>query len=173
MRRSFIESFSILLLAGLWFGGCASTPPQAAAGPDGGDVVSFDNGATKAELLANSDTGEVMVHTWSPNLNERMPIDARPITIGTGTNTVELNPYPLPDDPPGMCSRFYGQADWMRGAQFHHGWMRWSGDHRMRHEFPWNHCWGGDRMHGQMWRAMGDHRMGAGMMGQGMMDGER
>ena len=29
----------------------------ASAGPNGGDVVPFDNGKTYAELLTNSDTG--------------------------------------------------------------------------------------------------------------------
>lgn len=49
-----------LLLAMIVLQSCSSSK----AGPNGGDVVTLNNGQAKAELLVNADTGEVMVHTW-------------------------------------------------------------------------------------------------------------
>lgn len=65
-------------------------------------------------------------------------------------------------DPAGRCSRFYGQADWVRGGDIRNGWMHGGGigDHA---EFAWQHCWQAGRRHGHMWEEMGKHRpMGPG-----------
>ena len=145
---------------------------KAAAGPNGGDVVPIQSG-TKAEVVTNADTGEAMVHTWDQGLRSPTPIDSQPMTLGSGDSAVELTPHPLASDPPGKCSRFYGQADWMRGGSIRSGWLRCCGGQGMRQDFPWSNCWSGGRAHGQMWSEMGEHRRGmGGPMGTGM-DGHR
>ena len=150
-----------LLLAVMTFQSCSSK--VEAAGPNGGDVVSLNNGQAKAEVMANADTGEMMVHTWDQNLKASQPIENKPLTMGSGDQTIELQPHPTASDPSGMCSRFYGQADWLRGGGVHHGWM--GGVGQSRHEFAWNNCWKGGQTHGPMWNEMGEHRRG--MMGRG------
>ena len=140
-------------------------PAKAAlAGPYGGDVVSIDRGAGYAELLANHDTGEAMVHTWDRDLKTPRPVAAAPLTLGAGEGRVDLAPHPLPSDPPGLCSRFYGQADWLRGGGHHRGWLTFGGTDKGRHEFDWGRCWDAGGSHRSMWEEMGDHRrMGPGM----------
>jgi len=136
---------------------------KAEAGPNGGDVVPLTNGQTKAEVVANTDTGEMMVHTWDLNLKASQPIESKPLTMGSGDQKIELQPHPTATDPSGLCSRFYGQADWLRGGGVHHGWMGDAG--QSRHQFAWNNCWKGGQTHGRMWNEMGEHRRG--MMGRG------
>ncbi len=136
---------------------------KASAGPNGGDVVPLNNGQAKAELLANADSGEMMVHTWDQNLKNSQPIESKPLMMGSGDQTIELQPHPTAADPSGLCSRFYGQADWLRGGGAHQGWMGGAG--QSRHEFAWNNCWKGGQRHGPMWNEMGEHRRG--MMGRG------
>ena len=109
-----------LLLAVMTFQSCS---PKAEAGPNGGDVVPLNDGKAKAEVMANADTGEMMVHTWDQNLKASQPIENKPLTMGSGDQTIELQPHPTASDPSGLCSRFYGQADWLRGGGVHHGWM--------------------------------------------------
>ena len=149
-----------LLLAVMTLQSCSS---KAEAGPNGGDVVPLNNGQTKAEVVANADTGEMMVHTWDQNLKNSQPIENKPLMIGSGEQTISLQPHPTASDPSGLCSRFYGQADWLRGGQMRHGWMGGAG--QSRHEFAWNNCWKGGQTHGPMWNEMGAHRRG--MMGRG------
>lgn len=134
----------------------------AAAGPNGGDVVPIQNGAANAEIVTNADTGEAMVHTWDQGLHSAMPIENQPLTLGSGDNTVELTPHPRASDPPGKCSRFYGQADWLRGGSIRHGWLLCCGGQGARHDFAWANCWSGGRSHGPMWSEMGEHRRGMG-----------
>ncbi len=139
--------------------GCSQT---ASAGPNGGDLVPIKGGTAYAELLTNADTGEVMVHTWDQDLQATRPIEDEPITVGSGENSVELMPHPMDTDPAGTCSRFYGQADWVRGGGVRHGWMHGggAGDHM---EFDWQRCWQGGRARDHMWSEMGEHRhMGGG-----------
>ena len=153
-----------VILAGLFaVAGCSQTSQQSAsAGPSGGDVVPIKGGNAYAELLANADTGEVMVHTWDKDLKTRRPIEKEPITVGSGDKSVELTPHPMDTDPSGTCSRFYGEAAWVRGGGIHSGWMHGggTGDH---HKFDWNRCWQAGQAHGHMWEQMGMHRrMGPG-----------
>ncbi len=148
----------LLLLAMMILEACSS----AQAGPNGGDVVPLTNSRATAEVVANADTGEVMVHTWDQNLKNSRPIESKPMMIGSGDQRIELQPYPTATDPPGSCSRFYGQADWLRGGQMRHGWLSGGADQNRR-EFAWNNCWRGGAAHGSMWTEMGDHRRG--MMG--------
>lgn len=135
----------------------------ASAGPHGGDLVPLDS-STKAEIVANADSGEVMAHTYGSDGKTAKPIDANPLSLGSGQQSVDLEPQPLPSDPPGRCSRFYGRADWLRGGQIRHGWIHGAGfDHR---EFGWNNCWKGGQSHGPMWgeiRGHGPMGMGPGM----------
>jgi hypothetical protein len=142
-------------------GGCSRTSDQlASAGPNGGDLVPIQSGKAYAELLANADTGEVMVHTWDKDLKTPRPVEKKSITVGSGDNKVELQPHPLDTDATGTCSRFYGAADWVRGGGIRHGWMHGggAGDHRT---FDWNHCWQAGPRHGPMWKEMREHqRMG-------------
>lgn len=167
------RTITLLIASAVVVGGCnrpaAITPSP---GPNGGDAVPVMGGTAYAELLANADTGEVMVHTWDKNLKTPRPIEKEPITVGSGENSVELLPHPMAGDPPGTSSRFYGHADWMRGGNVRHGWLATRGDGGQRHSFDWQGCWQGGREHGRMWEEMGEHRrMGPGhggpMMGPG------
>jgi hypothetical protein len=143
------------LLALMTLQSCSSSK----AGPYGGDVVPLNNGQAKAEIVTNANSGEVMVHTWDQDLKNSQPIENKPLVIGSGDQTVELQPHPAAGDPPGYCSRFYGQADWLRGGRVHHGWLS-GGAGESRHEFPWNNCWSGGQAHDSMWKEMGEHRHG-------------
>jgi hypothetical protein len=146
-----------------------SCTSKAQAGPYGGDVVPLNNGKVKAEVVANAETGEVMVHTWGQNLKTSAPVEDTALVLGSGDQRVELQPHPTAGDPRGFCSRFYGQADWLRGGQTHHGWLSRSAD-QARQEFAWNNCWSGGKAHGSMWSEMGEHRRGmmSGGPGRGM-----
>ncbi len=153
-----------MMLAGLIaVAGCSQTPSQpASAGPNGGDLVPIKDGTAYAEVLANADTGEVLVTTWDKDLKTRQPIEKEPITVGSGDNSVELTPHPMDTDPSGTCSRFYGKADWLRGGEARHGWMhgQGTGGHK---EFHWGRCWQAGREHGPMWKEMREHHgMGPG-----------
>ena len=148
-----------LLLAMLTLQSCSGTK----AGPNGGDVVQLNNSPAKAEVVANADTGEVMVHTWDQNLKNIQPIENKALTIGSGDQAIQLQPHPTASDPSGFCSRFYGQADWLRGGHVQNGWLGGAG--QSRQEFAWNNCWKGGQTHGPMWSEMGMHRRG--MMGRG------
>ena len=142
--------------------GAAACSRAAAAGPNGGDVVPIKNGSAVAEVVSNADTGEVIVQTYDQDLKTREPIEREPITVGSGQNSVELMPHPVDTDPPGTCSRVYGQAAWVRGGSVREGWMmgRAMGN---REEFEWQHGWEAGRMGRHMWEAMGEHRqMGPG-----------
>ena len=154
------------LVAGVIVGSlmaAAGCSRAAAAGPNGGDVVPIKNGTVKAELVSNVDTGEVLVQTYDDDLKTRQPIERQPITVGSGDNSVELAPHPVDTDPPGTCSRFYGQADWVRGGRIREGWMHGEGTGASRQQFAWEHGWEAGRMHSGMWEAMGEHRhMGPG-----------
>ena len=142
---------------------------SAKAGPNGGDVVALNDGKTSAEVLANADTGEVMVHTWDNDLKSARPIEARPLTIGADEKQVQLDPHPLANDPPGYCSRFYGRADWLRGGTFHHGWLNHSGTETGRHDFSWNHGWQAGKSYGPRWSEMPGHGPGMQRGGPGGM----
>ena len=153
-----------VILAGLIaVAGCSRT---AAAGPNGGDVVPIKNGSAFAEVVSNPDSGEVMVQTYDKDLKTREPIERAPITVGSGQNSVELMPHPTETDPPGTCSRFYGQADWVRGGSMREGWLQ-SPAMGMRQEFGWQHGWESGRSHRGMWEAMGEHRRMEGEHGPG------
>lgn len=156
---------SFTLSAVLCLGLLTSCSQKAIAGPNGGDVVPIQDGTARAEIVANAETGEVMVHTWDMNLKNHQPIEAVPMVVGSGNRTVELMPHPLPSDPSGRCSRFYGHAEWLHGGQIDHGWLQCCGSQATRHEFAWRNCWSGGRAHGAMWSEMGEHRPGG--MGHG------
>jgi len=138
---------------------------RSVAGPYGGDVVTLGNGPAKAEMLANADTGEVMVHTWDKDLKKPEPIESKPITVGSGQESVTLDPHPTESDPAGYCSRFYGRADWVRGGGMHHCWIRASGP---RDDFACKRCYSGGGQHGDMWTEMGHHGPGMHHGGRGM-----
>ncbi len=155
-----------LCLAMMTLPSCSSKA-EAGAGPNGGDVVPLKNGQAKAEVIANADTGEMMVHTWDQNLKNSHPIEIKPLMFGSGDQTIALQPHPAATDPSGSCSRFYGQADWLRGGKVSQGWM--GGAEQSRHEFAWKNCWKGGQTHGPMWNEMGEHRRG--IMGRGPSGG--
>ena len=98
-----------------------------------------------------------MVQTWDKKLKARRPIEREAISVGSGDSSVELTPYPTADDPEGMSSRFYGQADWARGTDVRQGWMegRATGN---RQQFAWQHGREAGRTQGRMWEGMGEHR---------------
>lgn len=150
------------LLVGMFL--VQSCSNNAKAGPNGGDVVALNDGQTSAEVLANADSGEVMVHTWNNDLKSPRPVEARPLTMGADEKQIQLAPHPLASDPPGYCSRFYGRADWLRGGNVHHGWLSHSGAATGRQIFEMNRGWQAGKSHGPMWSEMGGHGPG---MGQG------
>ena len=162
-----MKLFQMLAIAvcAISLGLAACESRTTAAGPNGGDVVPIQNGAAKAEVLTSATTGEVMVHTWDPALKSHQPIDAEPMTLGSGDQSIQLDPFPLATDPSGKCSRFYGQADWVRTGKFDHGWLRCCGGQGTRQDFSWSHCWSGGRGHDGMWSEMGGHRRGVGDAG--------
>lgn len=174
-RRVSLKTWmSIAAAAGLAVGmllvqSCSGT---AKAGPNGGDVVALNDGKTSAEVLANADTGEVMVQTWDNDLKTARPVEARPLTIGADENQIQLEPHPLASDPPGYCSRFYGRADWMRGGTVRHGWLNHSGAATGRQNFEWNHGWQAGKSHGPMWSEMQGHGPGMQRGGTGGMHRE-
>ena len=155
------------LTVGMFF--VQSCSNSAKAGPNGGDVVVLNDGKTSAEVLANADTGEVMVNTWDNDLKSARPVAARPLTMGADANQIQLEPHPLASDPPGYCSRFYGRADWLRGGTVHHGWLSNSGAETGRQNFEWNHGWQAGKNYGGMWSEMGGHGPGMGQGGPGGM----
>jgi hypothetical protein len=126
MMKAFVTG---LMLAGLFaVAGCSQAPQQpGSAGPNGGDLVPIKGGTAYAEVLANVDTGEVLVNTWDKDLKTRQPIENEPLSVGSGDGSVELTPHPMDTDPSGTCSRFYGEADWVRGGSIRHGWMHGQG----------------------------------------------
>jgi hypothetical protein len=142
---------------------------SAKAGPNGGDVVALNDGKTSAEVLANADSGEVMVHTWNNDLKSARPVEATPLTMGADEKQIQLAPHPLSSDPPGYCSRFYGRADWLQGGNVHHGWLSHSGAATGRQNFEWNRGWQAGKSHGPMWSEMGGHGPGMGQGGHGGM----
>lgn len=142
---------------------------NAKAGPNGGDVVALNDGKTSAEVLANADSGEVMVHTWDNDLKSARPVQARPLTMGADEKQIQLAPHPLASDPPGYCSRFYGRADWLRGGKVHHGWLSHSDAATGRQNFEMNRGWQAGKSHGPMWSEMGGHGPGMGPGGHGGM----
>ena len=140
--------------------GCGTA---VAAGPFDGDLVSLD-GDTVAEVLANEDTGEVMVHMWDSDLRTPRPVEAKSMRIGApGSPDLELVPHPTETDPAGFCSRFYGSADWVKHRAVSHGWLSLTG--HGRRDFAWERCWEGGRRHGGMWSEMGRHQGMHGMHG--------
>ena len=156
------------LTCGAVLGSCSHTD---AAGRNGGDIVSIQNGDANAEVVANADSGEVMVHTLDATLRNAKPIAAESMMLGSGDQAVQLDPHPLASDPPGQSSRFYGQADWIRGGTIDSGWLRCCGAQGTRSDFAWRRCWSGGQAHSDMWSGMGEHRrgpMGMGEHGMGM-----
>ena len=161
---------TILATAGLMVGMLmVQSCSKAKAGPNGGDLVTLDDGKTNAEIMANSDTGEAMVHTWNQDLKSPQPVEAKPMTLGTDANSMQLAPYPLPSDPAGTCSRFYGRSDWLRGGTVQHGWLNHSGGASGRRNFEMNRGWQAGKSHGPMWSEMGGHGPGTGQGGHGGM----
>lgn len=173
-RKDLTKTWTTLVAAaGLVLGAFfvqSCSPGVAKAGPNGGDVVALNDGTTSAEVLANADSGEVMVHTWDNDLKSAHPVEARPLTLGTDERKIQLEPHPLASDPPGYCSRFYGRADWLQGGNVHHGWLSHSGAASGRQSFEWNRSWQAGKSHGPMWSEMGGHGPG---MGQGRHGGMR
>jgi len=102
-------------------------------------VVPIKAGNAYAELVANADTGEVIVNTWSQDLKTRRPIENEPITLGSGDKNMELTPHPIDTDPSGRCNRFHGEAEWVRGGKVDSGWMHGGGigEHQ---DFSWQRC---------------------------------
>ena len=147
---------TLIMAAGLtmgmfFFQSCAA---GAKAGPNGGDVVALNDGKTSAEVLANAESGEVMVHTWDNDLRSTRPVEAKPLTMGADDKQIQLEPRPLAGDPAGYCSRFYGHADWLRGGSVHHGWLNHSGTEAGRQNFAWDHSWQAGKSHGAIWSGM-------------------
>ena len=160
MRIFVVVVLSLVALAGTGLSiSCSSS--EALAGPLGGDVVPLEGGDVRAEVLANSESGEIVVRTWDEKTDEPRPIPARPLVVGEGARRVALEPFPLETDPRGLCSRFYGQADWVRNREFGAGWLaHGDADESVRHAFTCRRCWEAGRQHAGSWGAMSRHREG-------------
>ncbi len=139
-----------------------SCTTSQAAGPNGGAVVLFKNNQAKAEIVANGDSGAIMIHLWDMDLKQRRPIEIKPIMIGNGYDMVELKPFPMAGDPTGFCSRFSGRANWLRGGNMDRGWIG-GGMNQQQQEFDWNTCFKAGQAHGEMWNDMKENH--GGMMG--------
>ena len=75
-RKSFPKRWTTILAATGLSVGMLFVPScsKAKTGPNGGDMVALGDGKTNAEIMANSDTGEAMVHTWNQDLKSPLPI---------------------------------------------------------------------------------------------------
>jgi hypothetical protein len=171
MKILFLCLAAVALIAPVLHLTSCSRASAGPPGPNGGDIVPIQSGTVKAEVVTSATTGEVMVHTWDPALKHHTPLDAEPMTIGSGDHTLRLDPHPLATDPSGTCSRFYGQADWVRAGSFRQGWLQCCGGRGSRETFAWRHCWTGGREHEGMWAEMGEHRRGVGNAGGPMGPG--
>lgn len=129
----------------------------SSSGPYGGDLVPLGEGA-QGEVLANDETGEAVALIWDASLRHSHPIPDDPIVIGRGERTVTLRPHPRSDDPSGHCSRFYGQADWLKGGRSDHEWLEWNG-HGMHHRFAGQGCWNSGPERRSLWHDL--HHDGA------------
>lgn len=79
-------ALSTVFAAAFAVAGCSeSSGPSASTGPNGGDLVPIKAGAAYAELLANADTGEVMVHTWDKDLKTRIRLMESRSSSGAAT----------------------------------------------------------------------------------------
>lgn len=139
---------------------CSSTQ----RGPNGGAIVSLKNSDAKAEILANAESGAVLIYTWDLALKNNQPVNYKLLIIGSGNVTVDLHPYPAADDSAGYCSRFYGKADWLRGGQMRYGWL--GGDvEQIRHEFKWDICLRAGKSRSTLFEKIDKNQKG--MMGDG------
>jgi hypothetical protein len=146
----------------------------AKAGPNGGDLIPLGEGTGNAEIIANEETGEVMIHTWDEALEKSKPVSAEPLSIESDGKSIELAPHPIASDPAGMCSRFYGQADWVRGGEIQHGSIHGPGIGHDRRHFNWSRCWEAGKSHNSMWSEMpvrGQHGGHRGHGGRGKRTG--
>lgn len=134
--------------------GCARAPT---AGPNGGDLTAIRGDSAYAEVTTNAATGEVMVQTWEKDLKNRRPIEREAFMMGSGDNSMELQPYPTATDPAGTSSRFYGQAEWARAGHASRGWMEGRGVGERR-DFEWRHGSDSGETPGREWEDMGEHR---------------
>jgi hypothetical protein len=148
--REFVGGVILVSLA-------AACAKPARVGPNGGPVAALDSGTVYAEVVADSNTGEVLVQIFDQDLKTRRPIETSPLTMGSGDHRVALSARPMDSDPRGMSSRFYGQADWARGGQAERGWIQ-GPNMRTPEEFDWRRGWEAGRGHDQMWEEAGAHR---------------
>lgn len=146
---------------------------RAVAGPNGGNVVALQDGTTNAELIADPNTGGLLVHTWDKALRQPRPISAQLLTIGDGQHSSELKAYPVAGDPPGLSSRFYAHADWARGGSIRRGWIHQPGQANCDREFAWSRSWEAGRSHAAMLSELGAYRDAATAHGPGRRGMER
>jgi hypothetical protein len=133
-------------------------------GPNGGTIVSLKNSNAKAEILANAESGMIIVYTWDLALKKSRAISYKPLTIGSGEETVNLLPYPTADDSAGSCSRFFGKADWLRGGNVSYGRLG-GGMEQIAHNFNWNKGLSAGKNLSSLFKKMDGNQ--GGMMGDG------
>jgi len=136
-------------------------------GPYGGTVISLKSSHAKAEILADTASGAVLIYTWDIALKKNKPVHYKPFIIGSGDETVDLFPYPIAGDSTGYCSRFYGKAEWVRGGGMVYGWLG-GGVEQVRHEFNWKNCLHAGKSLGSLFEKMDENK--GGMMGNGSGD---
>ena len=136
-------------------------------GPYGGSVVSLKSSHAKAEILADTGTGAVLIYMWDLALKKRKPVNYKPLLIGNGDETVDLLPYPIADDSAGYCSRFYGKAEWVHSGTGNYGWLG-GGMEQIQHEFNWKNCLRAGESLGTLFDKMDENQ--GGMMGDGTGD---
>jgi hypothetical protein len=148
-------------VGGLVFATLAAACGQApTVGPNGGAVAAISGDTVYAELLADSSTGALLVQTFDRDLQTRRPIGSTSLTVGTGEHRIALRARPTDQDPAGTSSRFYGEADWVRGGDGSRGWIQGLGPGG-RHEFDWQPGWEAGGRYGHMWEELEGHgRMG-------------
>lgn len=163
--KAFIGIFSGtgLALALMAFVSCSSMQ----RGPNGGAVVSLKDSHAKAEILANAESGMIMVYTWDRALKKSQPISYKPLMISSGDQTVDLQPYPTADDSAGYSSRFFGKADWLREGEMKFGWLG-GGIEQIKYNFNWNKSLSAGKTRDSLFNKMDNHQ--GGMVGDGTGD---
>lgn len=160
--RSRLHALRIAGLVGLAALAVACSRTTAQVGPNGGDIVPLPGTSAKAEVIGNPDTGEVVVRTWDESVRGSEPLSDTAIEIGRDSRSAQLLAEPMPTDPPGQSSRFYGRVEWLRGGDMDTSWLRCCGQQRGG-EFRWTHGWEAGRRHGDTWTEMRGHAEHRGM----------
>lgn len=97
------------LVVGLWVWERPPHHRHGEAGPHGGPLADWGDGAFHLEVVANRDDETVTVYALDRWAKRPKPIDARPLTLTLKTvpeTMVRVDPVPEAGDPAGRSTRF-------------------------------------------------------------------